>query len=279
MPKAGAKKIAVIYHASCPDGFGAALAAWRKFGNRYSQSPVLPKAKEIYFLDFTYKPAVMRRLAKAGKKIFIADHHISAKAALQFAHETNYDLKHSGAYLAWKYFHPAKPVPRLILHIEDEDIWKFKLKDTAAVNARLEVIGFDFKSWDKALRALDRPAARKQFIREGRLLAAYRTRMVKRWVGENAVPVKFQGYRTMAVNGMRPFTSEIGHALYKAHPPLAIIWQENRKRLSVSLRSNGTVDVAKIAAKFGGGGHKAAAAFSLPRGTKKPWTYEKITGK
>ena len=30
------KSIVVIYHAPCPDGFAAAYAAWRKFGDNAS---------------------------------------------------------------------------------------------------------------------------------------------------------------------------------------------------------------------------------------------------
>jgi len=53
---------------------------------------------------------------------------------------------------------------------------------------------------------------------------------------------------------------------------VAALIQENRngkeksekiKRFDVSLRSDGTVDVASIAASFGGGGHSIAAGFSI----------------
>ena len=37
----------------------------------------------------------------------------------------------------------------------------------------------------------------------------------------------------------------------------------NRKRFHVSLRSDGSVDVARIASGFGGGGHAGAAGFSM----------------
>jgi phosphoesterase RecJ-like protein len=38
---------------------------------------------------------------------------------------------------------------------------------------------------------------------------------------------------------------------------------KNCNRFHVSLRSDGTVDVAAIAASFGGGGHSSAAGFSI----------------
>lgn len=282
MRKTGNKKIVVIYHASCPDGFGAAWAAWKKFGNRAEYHPVTHSAKppalrgkEVYFLDLVYKPDTMRKIVKEAARVVVLDHHVTARDSVKLAQESRYDMNHSGAFLAWKYFHPGKPVPRLLLHIEDEDLWKFRLAGTMAVNARMELLDFDFKKWDKAIRDFEKPASRKRFVEEGELLAAYRTRMARRLVEECSVPVKFMGYRALAINAVRPLTSEVGNMLYKIMPPIGIVWQERRGMLSVSLRSNGTVNVAKIAEGFGGGGHKTAAAFALPIGAKKPWTYIK----
>src|SRR3989344_3757446 len=34
------KKIAVLYHGGCPDGFGGAYAAWKKFGNMAEYIPL-----------------------------------------------------------------------------------------------------------------------------------------------------------------------------------------------------------------------------------------------
>ena len=282
MPKAKPKKTVVIYHASCPDGFGAAWAAWKKFGSRaeyravsHSDKPLALRGKEVYFLDLVYRPAAMHRIVKAARKVVAVDHHVTAKDSVKLAQESLYDMRHSAATLAWQYFHPGKPMPRLLKHIEDEDLWKFKLPGTKAVNARLELLDFDFKEFDKVVRDFEKPAGRKKFIQEGELLAAYRTRMVRRLIQENAILVKFLGYRTLAINANRPFGSEIGNALCKMLPPIGIIWHESPAGLSVSLRSNGAVDVSKIAQHFGGGGHKAAAGFNLPRDSKKPWTYIK----
>lgn len=276
------KKIVVIYHASCPDGFGAAWAAWKKFGNRaeyrpvtHGDPPLTLRDREVYFLDLVYEPEEMRRVVKEASMVAVVDHHVSARESVRLAHKHLYDIGHSGAYLAWKYFHPNKPLPKLLLHIEDEDLWKFRLSGTKAVNARLELLDFNFKTWDKVIRDFEKPALRRKLIGEGNLLAAYRSRFVARLVSENATPVRFAGYRALAVNAARPFGSEIGNALCKILPPIGIVWQEKEKRITVSLRSNGTVDVSKIAARFGGGGHKAASGFSWPLDRPKPWTYEK----
>ena len=45
---------------------------------------------------------------------------------------------------------------------------------------------------------------------------------------------------------------------------VALIKEEGEARFSVGLRSNSSVDVGKIAAAFGGGGHRQAAGFDIP---------------
>ena len=57
------KQIIVLYHGDCPDGFGAAFAAWKKFKDaaeyvalsRSDTPPLeLVKNKEVYLPDFTF---------------------------------------------------------------------------------------------------------------------------------------------------------------------------------------------------------------------------------
>ncbi len=47
---------------------------------------------------------------------------------------------------------------------------------------------------------------------------------------------------------------------------VAVLIQENGKKVHVSLRSDGSIDVAQIATDFGGGGHHSAAGFSVAMG-------------
>ena len=57
---------------------------------------------------------------------------------------------------------------------------------------------------------------------------------------------------------------------------LAIIWsyrrRHNKPKLKVSLRSDKNINVAEIAFKYGGGGHKSAAGFTLEKEIEFPWT-------
>ena len=66
----------VIYHADCPDGFGAAYAAWRHFGATASYSPAQygrPIAREsligrrVFVFDFSFSPAELMAMAEAAE--------------------------------------------------------------------------------------------------------------------------------------------------------------------------------------------------------------------
>ena len=83
------KEIVVIYHGKCPDGFGGAYAAWKKFGDTATYLPAdhgdAPpeglEGREVYLVDFCYEIAEqMERLARTAKRLVVLDHHESARA-------------------------------------------------------------------------------------------------------------------------------------------------------------------------------------------------------
>ncbi|MBI2033781.1 MAG: phosphohydrolase [Candidatus Liptonbacteria bacterium] len=271
------KKIIVLYHGKCDDGFGAAWAAWKKFGSRASYIPLEHqkpppaglKGKELYFLDFTYPASITKKLIRENKRVTAVDHHISAKEAVFATYRYLFDIKHSAAVLSWKYFHPRKSAPKLLRHIEDIDLWKFKLPRTREIIAFLETNPFDFKVWDRVRRGLDKPKTRKLYIEEGKRILIYQEKLIEH-LTESADLVNFAGRRVFIVNSP-VFNSQIGHLLIKKRPPIGIVWSAKDGTIRVSLRSNSKVDVSKIAKKFGGGGHKNAAGFSLREGAKLPW--------
>ncbi len=84
--------------------------------------------------------------------------------------------------------------------------------------------------------------------------------------------VNFEGYECYLVGSTSEFKSDIGNRLARLKPPIAIIISAEAEGLRVSLRSDGTVNVANLAQKYGGNGHPAASGFELPYGTPIPWT-------
>lgn len=274
------KKILIIYHGDCWDGFGGAYAAWKKFGNRadylgLKRGVAVPvkkiKSKEVYVIDYDLRDeASMKALINQNKKVVALDHHVTGEKYTKMAHEYRYALNHSGAVLAWRYFYPQKPMPWLLKRVEDFDIWNLKLSFTKEIVAYMDMMPHDFKLWDKIVHQLENPKTRKIIIDKGKLLRAYEEKIIND-AADKAMLVKFQGYKTLAVN-FPILRDQIGEKLYKKVPPISISWRVKEDAIVVSLRSNGTVDVAKIAEKYGGGGHRASAGFAIDPDKKLPWT-------
>lgn len=275
------KNIVVVYHGQCTDGFGGAWSAWKKlgdsadyFGANYDDDP--PKeitGKELYFIDFVYPRPVMEDLKQKNKKIVIIDHHKTAIDKLDIADESLFDIDHSGAVLAWQYFHSNKTGPSILKCIEDRDMWRWKVKDSKEILAYFDLLDFDFKIWDNVIERFDKDeSVRLEFKKNGELLLRQWTSLCEDMIKDEAVVVGFEGYRTYAINAPHIFASDLGNLLSKKLPPLAIVWQQNSEgNVGVSLRSDGSVDVSEIAKKYGGGGHKAAAGLRIKSISKLPW--------
>ncbi|MDP3792698.1 MAG: DHHA1 domain-containing protein [bacterium] len=274
------KQIVILYHNDCTDGFSSAWAAWKKFGNKADYVGIDPgskpttrlKGKEIYMLDLIYPIQYLGKLIKENKKVIAIDHHISNQKAFNFISNGLFDLKHSGAVLSWKYFHPKTEVPKFLKYVEDVDLWKFKLPKTKEIISYLNLVEFSFKNWDKICKDIENRKKYSEYIKDGHLILKYEDIIINKIIDNKAELVKFFGYKTYAVNSPL-FNSQIGNILSSKFPPIGIVWsQDNDGGVHVSLRSNGAVDVSKLAARFkGGGGHKKSAGFYVESCSKLPW--------
>ena len=272
------KSILVFYHVKDNDGLGSAWAAWRTFKEKadyfgidyYSDHHFdYYKGKTIYFLDFRPPDDVVSLLKQNQNHLVLIDHHISSRNKLKLFDEYKFSLKHSAAVLVWQYFFPKKKVPKILFYIEDIDIWKLKVRSSREINNAIEFYDDDFKHWNKIAKDLEQPKQRKDYIKIGKIISQYQDKLIQK-ITAKAKLVKFEGKKVLAVNSSI-LISEIGNMLVKKCPPLAIVWSEIKKKIWVSLRSNGFCDVSKIAEKYGGGGQKGAAAFMLDINTPLPW--------
>jgi len=273
------KLIVVLYHANCPDGFGAAWAAWKKFGNKAeyitTEPRTLPKEKledaDIFVLDNSFSTEVQEMLRKNNKSVVIIDHHESSEQDVKIFPENIFDIKHSGAVLAWKYFHPQKEIPLFLKYVEDVDLWKFKLPYVHQISSFISANQLDFTVWNKLARDIQDAASRKNIVKIGSYIEQYKDGAVNE-ILKKARVVRFGGYDTLAVNSsIGRLVSELGNRMCIKMPPIAIVWHMSGDELIVSLRSDGTVDVSKLAAKFGGGGHNASSGFVMPTEKGFPW--------
>jgi uncharacterized protein len=274
------QKTAVLYHGSCADGFGAAYAAWTKLGDAAQYIPVTyghPFPAEqvlvgsmVYLLDFSYPRPILDDLAtKYSCTVQVIDHHKTAQEALADFPGAIFDMDHSGAYLAWQYFHNVnqpphrQSTPPLIQYVEDRDMWWWRLPKSREISAALWSYPMDFSAWDRIRRQLDRALGRQKFADEGAAILRYMEQQVV-MICRHAAITQMDGHDIPVVNATTLF-SEVGEMLLQMFPacPFAAAYRDNRRDgvRSYSLRSRGDFDVSAIARIRGGGGHKAAAGF------------------
>lgn len=275
------KNIAVFYHEDCLDGFGAAWAAWKKLGNKAEYIGISPKPfteslkkaenKIVYFLDAAPDdPKTIRILKERNKEIIIIDHHITRKNILSLYSKSLFSLNHSGAVLSWQYFHPGKSTPELLSRIEDNDLWKFKMNSSKEIFSSLQIYPFNFQFWNKLSSDFENTKKRKKYIEEGKAIIKFTQNSIESLVPK-ASKVKFEGYIALAVNSSVMGSEIANYIVEKKGFPIGIIWSQVGKKIRVQLRSRPSIDVSRLAVKYGGGGHKNAAGFILDAGKPFPW--------
>jgi hypothetical protein len=272
------EKIIVIYHGRCPDGFGGAWAAWKKLGAKAAYLPALDRngppcnleGKEVYIIDYPYQLPVIKKIAESARRLIIIDHHKDQGPAMRLADSHSYDMKHSGAVLAWNYFHPGKKVPMLLRYVEDRDLWAWKVPHSLDMLMLVDLEPYDFKIWNRLVKEFEDPRRHTSKLKDGILLNRYYHSLYKKLI-PNAEAATFAGKKVFVLNCPYYFADDLGHVLAKKTHTFGVLWNETGGRIRVSLRSYGKIDVAKIAEKHGGGGHKYSAGFSFPVTQKSPW--------
>lgn len=161
----------VLYHASCADGFTAAWAAWRHFGDgadylpvNHGQPPPDVAGRRVYILDFSYRRDVLLGMAGAAFGVVVLDHHKTALAELGgLSAEANnlfcvFDMGKCGARLAWEYFHPGCEVPLLVKYVEDRDLWLWAMPHSREISAAIATYPRSFAVWDHLARVIENGA-------------------------------------------------------------------------------------------------------------------------
>lgn len=275
------KDIIILYHAKCFDGFGAAWAAYKKFGNTAEYIPVNDHTtppdgldgKEIYIVDFSYPKDILLDIEQRAKELVVIDHHKSAEEDVRAVKEHVFDLYHSGAILTWQYFFPDEEPPLLLKYVEDGDLWRFNLPLSEAARKILEITPFEFSDWGILVEKFEDDEARSKLLEKGAIYKEYWDTFMER-VADSAREVEFEGHEVLALNAPGVFRHHLGHILVLRKPPFAIIWGHKKGgMLTFSLRGDGSIDVAEIAEKYGGGGHHDAAAFRILNAVKLPFTF------
>ncbi len=270
-PESTMNKLLCIYHKSCADGFGSALAVktWADSNNRECEfisayhGDILPIVddRDIYIVDFSYPRDVLLEMKEKAASVVVIDHHKTAQADLQGLDFCIFNMDKSAAVLTWETLLPERSVPLLLKYIQDRDIWQWKLPDSKAVSAGISLLEYDFNTWERFL--VDSNI--NELINDGRTILRYQELCVKKAIESDILPMEnIAGYTVPCINTTH-LISETGNELAKDQPFCAMYFETKNDRI-YSLRSdkNG-IDVSEIAKQFGGGGHFHAAGFQVSK--------------
>ncbi len=262
-----------------------------------AETGVFGKNSALYLLDFSVPPAVFEELRYHLGWIVMLDHHESAfkkynpsggmtfyeqdilaeadKRGVKCQGFIRLDNTKSGAVLAWEYFHRNTPIPSFFQMIQDRDLWTWKLPDTKAFTAYLGLLNQKgpqaVEEWSDFYYFCEDSGGYEEVTSTGNLLLKKHDQEVAKLVTKAHdlyIPPRSDeqcSYLIQAVNCPAQYSSDVGHILASKEGASfgATYHIESRGVARVSLRGNGSVNVAEIAERFGGGGHANAAGFTI----------------
>ena len=274
-----------IYHANCDDGFAAAYAVWKRFGDAVAFVPAqyggdIPDVagKDVLIVDFSFKKSVMQDLADKAERIIVLDHHKTAEAELadfvqlacvggpfekRYADKliggvgVHFDMQKSGCRLAWEYCFGKTSMPDWFEAVEDRDLWRFALTGTKEISIAIRSMPRDFELWDMFTA--------ERLANEGVTIRRYVDMIVSN-ICDTAFEEEVAGHKVPVASCSYDFVSEVAHELLHRNPdaPFAACVVRSYDGTTYSLRSmDDRMDVSEIAKANGGGGHRNAAGFRV----------------
>lgn len=274
-----------IYHANCDDGFAAAYAVWKRFGDavqfvpcQYGDEPPEVSEKDVLIVDFSFKKDVMRAMAEKAARIIVLDHHKTAKAELAGFMQLKcvggpfekkyadrlfsgvgvcFNMDKSGCRLAWEYCFGDMPMPDWFAAVEDRDLWRFNLPNTKEISIAIRSMPREFGLWDTFTA--------EHLASEGVAIRRY-VDMIIGNICDTAFEEEVAGHTVPVAACSYDFVSEAAHELLRRNPdaPFAACLVRSYDGVTYSLRSmDDRMDVSEIAKAHGGGGHRNAAGFRV----------------
>ena len=262
----------------------------------YQNAPPDARGRPVVMVDFSFRREALLGLASRSDGVLLLDHHKSAVEDLTADNNyivdlgaytgpitwepfcdnafqdrcenapygrvyTMFDMARSGAGLAWDFFFPGQPRPRLVDHIEDRDLWRFLLPHTREIQAAVFSYPYDFTVWDELFSA-DLELMAKQ----GEAIERKHHKDIAELVGVTKRRMVIGGFSVPVANLPYTLTSDAGNLMAAGEPFAACYWDTPDGRVfSLRSREDGA-DVSAIAKSYGGGGHRNASGFRMPIG-------------
>lgn len=233
----------------------------------------LSKDKTVYIVDYSFKESTykdLQKIIKMSKDVIWIDHHQSSVQLIEEHPELD-ELRGivmngiSGAGLSYMYCNgifDLKDCPLFIRYISDFDTFTFKLGQ----DSKYFILGLQTNEYgplDKIWEQLEKDTKNElvlELIEKGKIIEKYRQEENKDYLKKYSFETTFDGKKTLVIN-IRSFSDIFGDKI-NDYDFVLLFWFDG-KLFNHSIYSNKPdIDCSKIAAKYGGGGHKGAAGFT-----------------
>ena len=277
------KNTIVVYHDACLDGMASRYAAWKKFGwdasyitGVHQQVVNLNKfkGKDVVCVDFSYKRKDLMQIVKVCKSMRILDHHKTAVPEIEATLEElkgtvhegklsyTYSEERSGVGVVWDTYHKGLPMPRILWHIEDRDIWAFNLPGTVEICCYMASLEGDFKKWIKHVESDNL----REIMIKGASIRNKEAQDIKT-ITDQAIITQWRGYTIALIeNCPKQYVSEACNKLLIDHTDVDFAankcWIDDGWLWSFRSEDS-RKDVGEIAKSIGGGGHRNASGALL----------------
>jgi len=274
--------LVVIHHTPCNDGMTAAWAVVQAHPDAELRPAMHGKpfpladlqGRDVVFVDICPVRADLDKMLAEARTVTVLDHHKTAQADLAGLEAPNlmvvFDMNRSGAGIAWDHFHVGQARPWLVNTVEDNDLWRFALRDTKHLMEAVR--SFPSTVEVTGLLALADPGS---LLAEGVAISRFKTIQVAQSV-EFAHEVTLpDGTVCWASNVPFFLCSDVANVLAKKNadqgrPALGITYYMSATgKWALSFRTVGDLDCSSIAKTFGGGGHRNASGANVDQ---LPWS-------
>lgn len=270
----------VYYHKSCTDGAMAAAVALlyastqgkkidvRPFGYQDDVTCLPDMSSEgVLFVDVALTKDKLDVIKTKAKRLIVLDHHESAMTELNGTSGVFFETVKSGCVMAWEYFLPEWPIPKMLLYVQQRDLWAMDetAKAFVAYFYSLPIDPFDYAAFLTQSPFLMN-AWIDNCIEQGRKKLVQQDKAIQKLVAQAKVArcKPFPQFRVSIVQcNDFSIVSDLGAKLSEP-TGIAVIWSRDlqNNKYKASLRSTHPAESLPLAKLFGGGGHVHASSFT-----------------
>ena len=263
-----------FYHSSDLDGHCAGAIVKLRYpecemvGVNYNDSIQdfnIEVLETVFIVDFSFPISEMEQLNDTTDLHWM-DHHKSSIEAAQAAGflasgGQHLEIGKAGCELTWEYLHESK-MPQAVLLLGRYDVWdhrdsrvlpfQYGMREHEDTRPESPIWGPLFENNDLTPDIIDR----------GVVVMAYQDKENAKYAKGMAYEAEFEGHRAIVMNKAYANSRAFDAVYNPGKHDIMVMFGVKAGEIKYTLYCyKPEVDVSKIAAKYGGGGHKSAAGF------------------